>query len=694
MTGRSWNDLETFSETPISAGVHRYAERAEVLLWSYALNDADVGVWDVTSGARMPSALYDQLADERNEVWFQNGGMFDFVVLEHCGNALGMPHVSRERWRDSMVLAYLHSLPGSLDKLCAVLRVPIDKAKDKAGRELVRLFCMPRPKNMKLRRATRDTHPEEWRRFVAYAGQDIVAMRECVKRMPHWNSTPEQWALWRLDLGVNYRGIQIDLPFANAAIAAAERAQAALAERTQELTDGDVRSTTQRDELLRHIVESYGVELPDCRADTLERRMQDPDLPPALKELMGVRLQASSTSVAKYKVLTRATSSDGRLRGTAQFRGAARTGRWAHRLFQPGNMPRPTLDQAEIDSGIECVKTGSEWLLYDNVMELLSSAIRGALVAAPGRKFCQADLSNIEGRVAAWLAGEGWKLQAFRDFDAGVGPDLYKVAYAKAFAILAAEVTKDQRQIGKVMELMLQYQGGVGAFLTGAATYRIDLDAMARAAWPSVPADVRDEAEGFWEWTLEQKRPTFGLTQPVFMACDALKRLWRRAHPRIETIWYELEDAARTALGQPGRIVEVRGKLKFRAVPGWLQVRLPSGRNLCYPSARVEADGSITYMGFDQYTRQWKRIGTYGGKFLENFTQATSCDQLAGCMPSIEAAGYPIVLSVHDELITEPEDSPRFTSDHLADLMCADLGWNTGLPLAAAGEEMHRYRKG
>jgi DNA polymerase len=689
---RSFNDLETYSETPINCGAHRYAEGAEVLLWSYALDDAPVRVWDVTGGARMPSILYDQLADERNEVWFHNGGMFDFVVLQHAGRSLGMPPVAMSRWRDTMVLAYMHSLPGALEKLGTVLGVAEDMQKLKTGKDLVQLFCKPRPANHILRRATRETHPNEWAEFVRYAGGDIIAMRECLAKMPKWNATEREWALWHTDLRINYRGFAIDGQLVTAAIAAADRAQESLADQVQRLTDGDVQRATQRDEMIRHLLLEHGVELPDLRADTLERRMQDPELPPQVKDLLGVRLQASTTSVAKYKTLAKATSSDGRMRGCLQFRGAARTGRWAHRLFQPGNLPRPALKQRDIELGIEAVKLGCETLCYGNVMELLSSAVRGAIVAGPGKKLCIADLSNIEGRVCAWLASETWKLQAFRDFDAGRGADLYKVAYAKAFAIKPEDVQKDQRQIGKVMELMLQYQGGVGAFITGAATYGIDLAAMARAALPSVPADVLREAEGFWEWTKDQKRSTFGLAQEVFVACDALKRLWRRAHPAIDSLWPELEDAVRAAVNEPGAVFQIR-RLKVRRVGSWLQLRLPSGRNLSYPMVRIEKDNSISYMGQDQYTRQWKRIKTYGGKLLENVTQAVACDQLGDCMPLIEAAGYPIVLSVHDELLTETPDSDEFSADQLAELMTSDLGWNDGLPLAAAGYETYRYRK-
>jgi DNA polymerase len=218
---------------------------------------------------------------------------------------------------------------------------------------------------MKLRRATRETHPAEWARFIDYAGQDIEAMREALRRMPDWNATPQQWALWHLDQRMNDRGFHVDMDLVDGAIRAAERVKQRLAARTVEITDGTVQSATQRDEMLAYILAEYGVTLPDMQSDTLERRMSDPDLPEPLRDLIGVRLQASSTSVAKYRVFKKATCIDGRIRGTSQFRGAGRTGRWAHGLVQPGNLPRPILKQPEIDSGIECLKIGSEWLLYE-----------------------------------------------------------------------------------------------------------------------------------------------------------------------------------------------------------------------------------------------------------------------------------------------------------------------------------------
>lgn len=682
-----WLDLETYSAVPITNGTHAYAEGAEIMLFAYALDDGPVKVWDCTARPLMPDDLADAL-DDPAVILYAHNSHFDRTVLWHCGYRL-----PRERWRDTMVKALAHSLPGSLGDLCDILKVPTDKAKDKAGRQLIQLFCKPRPATSKVRRATRETHPAEWAKFVEYAGLDIEAMRAIDKKLPAWNYQAGELALWHLDQAINDRGVMVDTDLAHAAIRAVERAQKVLAARTSDLTLGVVQAATQRDALLRHLVAAYGIDLPDMQQSTLERRIADPDLPPELRELLAIRLQASTTSTSKYKTLAKAVSSDGRLRGTLQFNGASRTGRWAGRLFQPQNLPRPVLKQDKIDLGIEALKADCEDLLFANVMELTSSAIRGAIVAPKGKKLVIADLSNIEGRVLAFLAGEEWKLQAFRDFDAGNGHDLYKLAYAKSFGIKPEDVSKDNRQVGKVQELALGYEGGVGAFLTFAAAYSIDLEAMGEQAIGAIPANIMGEATRALEWTKQQKRPTFGLSDRAWLVCDSFKRSWRYAHPAISSFWKDLEEAARMAVMRPGVTYECR-MLKLRRDGAWLRIRLPSGRFLCYPSPQLDDAGKLSYMGVNQYnSRKWSRLKTYGGKLAENMTQAASRDVLAGNMPAIEAAGYQIVLSVHDENITEAEDRDEFNADHLAGLMATTPTWAENLPLAAAGFEAYRYRK-
>ncbi|MBK0634530.1 DNA polymerase [Klebsiella aerogenes] len=700
-----WGDLETYCEIPINNGTHAYAEGVEVMLFAWAIGDEPVSVWDLTAGEPIPSRLRKAIADPDTLLYFHNSH-FDRTVLRHAMPELAPPV---ERWRDTMVQALAHSLPGALGALCEVLGVPQDKAKDKEGKSLIQLFCKPRPKNSKLRRATSKTHPVEWQRFVAYAGLDIEAMREVYKRLPKWNYQGAELALWHRDQRINDRGVCMDVQLAQAAIEAVDLEQKRLAKRTQVMTDGEVQAATQRDVMIKHIVEAYGVELPDMQRSTLERRIADPDLPSPVKELLAIRLQASTTSTSKYKSLMKGISSDGRLRGTLQFCGASRTGRWAGRLFQPQNLPRPTLKQERIDEGIEALKSGCADLLFDNVMELTSSALRGCIMAPAGKKLVVSDLSNIEGRKLAWLAGEAWKLDAFRDYDTLIldesgapiwdaaakdykrrGPDLYKLAYAKAFNITPEEVTKYQRQIGKVMELGLGFGGGVAAFLTFALVYGLDLEELATAALPNIPRDVQREAKSWYDESVKRKA-TYGLPERVFIACDSLKRLWRRAHPETCDFWYQLERTVRAAIATPKKTLYC-GYLKVRRDGAWLRIQLPSGRALCYPSPSIEK-GNITYMGINSYSRKWQRLKTYGGKLVENVTQAAARDVLAGNMPLIENAGYSIVLTVHDEVICEAPDTDDYTDAALSSLLSTNPEWAPDIPLNAGGFEAYHYRK-
>lgn len=682
-------DLETYCDVPITHGTHRYAERAEVMLFAYGIDEGPANVWDVTTGAPMPADLAHAL-DNATEVWAQNSH-FDRTVLGH--DPL-MPFIALPRWRDTMVQALAHGLPGALGQLCEILGVPTDKAKDKAGKALIQLFCKPRPATAKIRRATSETHPVEWENFKTYAALDIHAMREVRRRLPTWNYQGVELALWHLDQTINDRGVAIDLHLAEAAVRAVDLAQVDLAKRTVQATNGEVQAATQRDAMMLHVLAEYGVDLPDMQMSTLERRIADPDLPAGLKDLLQIRLQASTTSTSKYKTLMKGTSTDGRLRGTLQFCGASRTGRWAGRLFQPQNLPRPTLKQEAIDLGIDALKADCADLLFDNVMQLTSSAIRGCIVAPKGKKLVIADLSNIEGRDQAWLAGEQWKLQAFRDFDNGVGPDLYKMAYGKSFGITPDEVTKDQRQVGKVQELALGYEGGVGAFVTFAAAYGIDLDQLAEQAAKAIPGNVWGQANIMLDWHRKKGRDpvqALGLSERAWLTCESFKLAWRDAHQAIAVHWKELDETVRGAIDNPGNTFHCR-LLKIRRDGAWLRIVLPSGRAVCYPSPAIQ-DNKITYMGVNQYSRKWCRLQTYGGKIFENVCQAVARDVMAHNMPPIEAAGYEIVLTVHDEVICEAPDSDEFNEDHLSSLLAANPPWAQGMPLAAAGFQTNRYKK-
>jgi DNA polymerase len=434
-----------------------------------------------------------------------------------------------------------------------------------------------------------------------------------------------------------------------------------LATRAAGLTDGLVSSTTQRQRFIDYLRDVRGFEPEDLTKGTVESLLKG-DLDPKVRELLEIRQQASATSPAKYKVLIEATSHDGRLRGTIQFCGAARTGRDAGRIFQPQNLPRsPDWFDGDVqEATIAAFKHDCEDIIYDNVSERCAFAVRGALLAAPGRKLVIADLSNIEGRVLAWLAGEDWKIEAFKLYDRGEGPDLYKVTAGRILGKDPFDVTKSERQTqGKVPELAGGYGGGLGAYrkMGGDVFNAMDDDAIME-----------------------------------------IVQAWRKAHPATKKLWYDTEGAVRSAVRAKGESFEVRGLLRIDTAYGpdsveYTRIRLPSGRYLCYRNMHINDAGQLVYEGINQYTRKWELLETYYGKLVENVVQAVARDVFMTGMRRAEEAGYSVVLRVHDELVCEVPDEAAFTDKALADMMSDNPSWSVGLPLSAAGFEAYRYRK-
>jgi DNA polymerase len=699
-------DIETYSSTKLNAGLARYSTTVETMIVTWALEDGDVHLWDVTHDPEPPGDLLAAvfLCDRI----IAHNAQFDSYVLEH--EAWWSKADAAGKWYCTMAMALRHGLPGGLDKLCTVFRLPADVAKHKRGRELIHLFCKPQKGG---ERATRLTHPAEWREFKDYAKSDITSMREIYKKCPKWNDTPFELALWGLDQKINRRGIAVDVPFATAALRATTAEQKRLAAQTKLLANGGDENgefelrPTQRDRLLNFLFVEHGVTLPNLKADTIERRLNDPELSETVKELLRLRQAASKSSTSKYKRLLEQHVA-GRLHFLLQYAGAQRTGRWAGRNFQPQNLKRPSLEYDDILIAIEAVLNEAETVLLDDIMEAMSSALRSVLIASHGHKLVASDLSNIEGRMLAWLAYEEWKIEAFKRYDTFLldehgqkipdgkggfkreGHDLYILAYANAFNIEPEAVEKWQRQIGKVLELALGYQGGVGAFVSMAMALGLDLDELAGRVLPTLSKSVRLDAESVWEWA-ERRNLTMGLDHDVYVACEALKRMWRDAHMNIASFWDACERAARCAILTPDKEFHA-GRLVFDRKGAWLRMRLPSGRYLLYPNPKVEND-TIYYATWNVYTKSWRHEPTYGGKLAENASQAASRDVMAGGMVRAEDAGYPIVLTVHDELVTDPEDNEMFTVDGLGALLAANDDWNEGLPLAAGGFESQRYRK-
>ena len=446
-----------------------------------------------------------------------------------------------------------------------------------------------------------------------------------------------------------------------------------------------------------------------------------------------MRLGAASTASTKYNPLLLGRSSDDRRRGCLQYGGAKRTLRWAGKGFQPQNLARGYYHDDELDKGISALLKGRAHRRFD-VAKLTASTVRSCIIPEAGHKFVVADYSNVEGRGLAWLAGEETALDTFR-----AGLDIYCVTAGKMFGMDPDDIKKnfkEIRQIGKACELGLGYEGGVGAFVTFAKNLGLDLIEMAKTMDGTFPDHIWSATARGYEWARIQEakrpphpgekddRPSYILDKKVWRTCDAIKRMWRESHPETVAFWRDLKDGILAAVRNPGREFwagahlrkngerairiwrTVETDLSGRKVPGWwLCVELPSGRILSYPGigvsvtketdedGRVNTNVRIKYQGENQLTRQWTTLYTHGGKACENIVQALCRDLLAYAMINVEGGGYPIVLSVHDELVCETPDTTEYTVGELEKLMCSLPEWAEGFPLVAEGAEMKRYAK-
>lgn len=727
-------DFETFSEADLKkVGSYAYAEHptTEVLICTYAFDDKPVRVWDCTDGSDMPGDLHRALRrlvkpNSRIKMVWHNGSMFDRLIMKHCWGF----DIPVSNTIDTMIWAFRHALPGSLDALCEVLGVSADNAKDKRGKALIQRFSKPTPKNYKIRRYTAETHPDEWALFIKYAVSDITAMREVFHKLPRWGNSEFEDRVLELDQLINDRGFKVDVALAEAAIEAVEKHKAQLQEEAQRKYGG---SLTGKDFLpiLRELAPAHRIH--NAQKSTLNDLLADDDLPDDARAIIEMRLGAASTASTKYNPLLLGRSFDDRRRGCLQYGGAKRTLRWAGKGFQPQNLARGYYHDDELDKGISALLKGRAHRRFD-VAKLTASTVRSCIIPEAGHKFVVADYSNVEGRGLAWLAGEETALYTFR-----AGLDIYCVTAGKMFGMDPDDIKKnfkEIRQIGKACELGLGYEGGVGAFVTFAKNLGLDLIEMAKTMDGTFPDHIWSATARGYEWARIQEakrpphpgekddRPSYILDKKVWRTCDAIKRMWRESHPETVAFWRDLKDGILAAVRNPGREFWAGAHLRKngerairiwrtvetdssgRKVPGWwLCMELPSGRILSYPGigvsvtketdedGRVNTNVRIKYQGENQLTRQWTTLYTHGGKACENIVQALCRDLLAYAMINVEGGGYPIVLSVHDELVCETPDTPEYTVAELEKLMCALPEWAEGFPLVAEGQELKRYAK-
>lgn len=700
-------DIETYSEADLKKnGLYRYAAdySTELLVACYAIDDGEVQTWWPFSevpaalasarsahvGVQAPADLLAAIA--RGATVYAHNAAFERTILSgHVGRRHGLPVIPPGQMVCTAAKAAAHGLPRSLEDACNAIGVRPKMAGGRAN-----MLQLAKPRTGKAGRYSMAEFPQKYAELAAYCVDDVKAERELDARLP--DLTPREQAVWELDQVINDRGVRIDrkaIADVLFLIAEYKKELAALC-----LTWTGFKPTQTAE--IANWVRGHGYpQLLDLQKDTVHAAVNDPACPRECRRVLQLRSTYAMAAVAKYAAMEAAAGDDDRLRGMLLYHGAA-TGRWSSLIVQLQNLFRPVID--DVPAAIDAFAARSlQWIkdLYapENPMRVFASSIRGMLVPAPGKQLMALDFAGIESRVTAWVAGEEWKLQAFRENDADeTKPDTYKLAYAKGFGLRPETVTKAQRQVGKVMELSMGFEGGVGAFVKMAKTYGLNLTELADAAYPALPERALESAQWMWDnYEVPKGRPS-GLDPKVYLVCDGLKQVWRQAHPRIVDCWADLLSAAKAAVLTPGLPVALPNKrVVFKVVDRWLILRLPSGRRLHYLDPRLDGEDTdelrrrqLTYMGTDTATRRWMRAGLYGGRLMENVAQATSRDKLVDGMFALEAAGLPIVLTVHDEVVMEVDAGDLASA---AELMCRSTGWDKGLPVKAEGWVGMRYRK-
>ena len=562
------------------------------------------------------------------------------------------PVIPVEQHRCAQAMCLALGLPARLSAAADALE--LSNRKDAAGERLMHQVSKPR-------RARKDENPsgtywfddqERFDRLYSYCAQDVEVARELFHRLPPLSQTEQ--AIWRLTHQINVRGFHIDRAFAEAARKIAEQAGPEIDQEISEITAGDVTGIAQLARLLSWL-HDHGCAIEKLDRKAVEQQLTHDDLAPQVRRVLELRLSGAQAATKKIIALLARAGADDRVRGGFRYHGAA-TGRWSGEGFQAQNLKRPTVD--DLDAAIAAVATGDYQhvrSLYPKPLAVVGDCSRSMICAAPGRILIGADFSAIESRVLAWVAGEQWKLDAYRRFDATHDPtdEPYRVTAGKIFHAEPGNVTSEQRNVGKTCDLAFGYQGGISAFRKFSDRF------------------TDDEVKAF---NVE----------------------WRVTHPAIKRFWYDVDRAALTAVRERGRVIRC-GAIAFKSAGGFLLLKLPSGRKISYPQPRAVGDEKRQHVVFadnaaGQFTDCRGGQGAYGGLWTENVVSGIARDLLAEAMLRIEAAGYPIVLHVHDEIVAEVPIGFG-CPDEFIHLMTRQPAWALELPIAAKAWTGARYTK-
>jgi DNA polymerase len=650
-------DIETYSSVDIKkSGLYRYVQAHDfsVLLFAYSLDGNPVKVVDLAQGEQVPRHIVQALFDPAVEKRAWNAAFEWYSLGRHFGLSRDQLLAWLWQWKCSMVHAYYCGYPGSLAAAGEALGLPQDKRKMSVGGALIRTFCVPQKPTKANGGRTRTLphhEPEKWQLFKQYNAADVEAEMAIAEKLDAFPVPEQEWSLWRLDMCINERGVECDRQLVESAIRMLDAETAELVAEAVRLTSVENPKSVQQ--LTSWLEEETGEEVADLRKGTVAKMVERLE-PGKARRVLEIRQELSKSSTKKYAAMRETICDDDRIRGLLQFYGANRTGRWAGRLVQVQNLPRNNLPAIELARGYAARGDAQALkLLYGSLSDTLSQLIRTALIARPHTCLHVADFSAIEARVLAWLAGEQWRIDVFRTHG-----KIYEASASQMFGVPIESITKgsELRQKGKIAELALGYQGGTPALIKMGA--------------------------------LEQ-----GLTEDEL---PEIVERWRNANRVIVQFWRSIEAAALHAV-QTGEAVGLRGLVLAREMDSqtgqdFLTIRLPSGRKLYYPQPHIAENHfgkpAVHYYGTEG--GKWTVLSTYGGKLTENVVQAISRDCLANAMMKLNAAGFEIVMHVHDEVVAEVEGDRL---DEMLDIMREPIPWAPGLPLEAAGFITDFYMK-
>ena len=734
-------DTETRSRTDIGLGNDLYTRDAKCMIVTYAPSvfdgykwtDTPTQIWEPWQDPLIPSSL--RIAIEDGDVIFvAHNAVFDrFILLR----ALSI-RIALKRWRCTRAQAYSAGLPGSLELLGIVVGLPEDQQKLVDDSKLIHTFCVPQGATDRFIEPWE--RPDDWRRFCNYAIRDTDALREIYKRLPSCNYVGINLRSWYLDQLVNERGFEFDRQLAVAAVDFLADAKVVSEDIVSRESAGEVHAATQRNKLLKYLREKRGLDIESLKASEVREWLEHDDLDPVVKILLEQRLEASRNPGAKLSRGLRMVGPRNRQRNTIQWNGAGRTGRHSGRGFQPHNMARPALTVRRSTGKIELAAVKAAYidevilpgirsraalnnpLVYGGPYEAVSLAVRHVITAALGNELVTGDFKNIESVITAWISNETLELKAFRDAFANPKDkslDVYRLQFAAFFGIDPLAVNDTERQAGKVSKLAFGFGGGVGALVTMAAGYQMDLEPLADIILPRATEEQKAKAYKAWRRAFLTDND-FGLECNVYMACDVLKQIYRTTNANIDQMRRDVDYAIKDAIKEPMARVHNVARCKIWSTGSCLNIELPSGRRLLYWFPKVQEediedpDGRPWTTEYVTYAtargKTWRRERAWAGLFVENIVQAIANDVLRAAMirvhndtmsvPEIKAyldtlpeeERTAICLHVHDEVAC---DVPKgtYSKERMLSVLIQKEDWMDGLPMSADMWVNVRYGK-